>query len=360
MPTTKRSTGPNLSDIAYGARMFIKFGAFFIVFLIVGRVLLNLTVSIYTTLNPPKPPGPTWGFGTLPPITFPTNTATISSYKLETKNGAFPVLATQLPVFFIPIQTIGLLSLDQAKQEAAALGFVFPPEQTLPTVYRWKRTTPLPAVLDIDIVTKNFTMRVDWGSDPGFLSQKNLPPQIFTITNTKEKLAEAGLLAPDIATSEAKVSFLKSLGGGYVPAVSLSEADFLQVDIWRMPIKQRYPILGPDPLKGNARFIFSGKRDSGSNIVEASFMHTPIEYDRFETYGLIPPTTAWQQLQAGKGYVANIDLGISDVIVRDVSLAYFDSDKPQSYLQPVYVFKGDNNFYGYVPAAATPSQSWNR
>lgn len=360
MPIPKKAAGPNLSDIAYGARMFIKFGAFFIVFLIVGRVLLNLSVSIYTRLNPPKPPGPTWGFGTLPAIAFPTSTATVTSYKLETKTGAFPVLVNQLPVFFIPIQTIGLLSLDQAKQEAAALGFVFPPEQTSPTVYRWKRTTPLPAILDIDIVTKNFTMRVDWGSDPAFLSQKSLPPQIFAMTNTREKLAEAGLLSPDIATSEAKVSFLKSLGGSYVPAVSLSEADFLQVDIWRRPIKQQFNILGPNPLKGNAQFIFSGKRDSGSSIIEASFTYSPIEYDRFETYGLISPTTAWQQLQAGKGFVANLDLGINEVVVRNVSLAYFDSDKPQSYLQPIYVFTGDNNFYGYVPAAAVPSQSLNR
>lgn len=360
MPIPHKATGPNLSDIAFGARMFIKFGAFFIVFLIVGRVVLNLTVSIYTKLNPPRPPGPTWGFGTLPPISFPTNTTTITSYKLETKNGAFPILTNQLPVFFIPIQTIGLLSLDQAKQEAAALGFVFPPEQTTPTVYRWKRTTPLPAILDIDIVTKNFTMRVDWGSDPGFLSQKNLPPQIFTITNTRERLAEAGLLTPDIATSEAKVSYLKSLGGSYVPAVSLSEADFLEVNIWRLPIKQQYQILGPNPRKGNVQFIFSGKRDTGSSIVEGSYMYTPIEYDRWETYGLISPTTAWQQLQAGKGYIANVDLGVSDVVVRNLYLAYFDSDKPQSYLQPMYVFTGDNNFYGYVPAAASPSQSLNR
>ena len=38
------------------------------------------------------------GFGTLPAIAFPTNTATIA-VKVGNKTGSFPILTDQLPVF---------------------------------------------------------------------------------------------------------------------------------------------------------------------------------------------------------------------------------------------------------------------
>jgi len=36
-------------------------------------------------------------------------------------------------------------------------------------------------------------------------------------------------------------------------------------------------------------------------------------------------------------------------------MGYFDSVVPQHYMQPVYVFEGDGNFVGYVPAV---SKDW--
>jgi len=33
-----------------------------------------------------------------------------------------------------------------------------------------------------------------------------------------------------------------------------------------------------------------------------------------------------------------------------VYLAYYDSLDPQTYLQPVFVFEGDDDFLAYVPA----------
>ena len=168
-----------------------------------------------------------------------------------------------------------------------------------------------------------------------------------------------------MATSEAKISFLRASSTSYIPAVSLSEADFIQVNIWRSPIRETYSLVRPDPLQGNAHFIFSGSRDTNSSIVQADFTYAPIDYERFETYGLIAPQTAWQTLQAGKGFVAHIDAGVQQATVRNVYLAYYDSDTPQRYLQPVYVFVGDQNFFAYVPAVTVsavvpPNQSSNR
>ena len=57
---------------------------------------------------------------------------------------------------------------------------------------------------------------------------------------------------------------------------------------------------------------------------------------------------AWEYLQTGKGYVAKRTT--PNVTIRKISLAYYESNEPQEFLQPVYVFEGDNGFVAYVPA----------
>jgi hypothetical protein len=357
MATAVGPHAPTLTEIAAFARSFIKYGAIFLAFLIIGRVVLNISVSIYTALNPPKPPGPTNGFGTLPALVFPQSTATVTAYSLQTKSGSLPVLANVLPVYFMPLNKATLVSLDTSKQIAASLGYVFAPEQFSQTIYRWTKTTPLNSTLQIDIVNQSFTLKTDWASDPNFLVGETLPDPTDSQQNARNLLRTANLLDPDIATGEARVTFLKAAGSDYAPAVSQSEADFLRIDIFRLPINQNFPILRPDPTMGAARIIFSGKTDPDLKIVGMNYSHYPIEYDRFETYGLITPAQAWANLQAGQGYVAMVDAGTTNVVVRDVTLAYYDSDEPQNYLQPIYVFTGDNNFFGYVPAVAPLAQT---
>jgi hypothetical protein len=40
-----------------------------------------------------------------------------------------------------------------------------------------------------------------------------------------------------------------------------------------------------------------------------------------------------------------------------LELGYFESFAPQEYYQPIYIFKGDNNFIAYVEAVAPPTQA---
>ncbi len=360
MATAQTPSAPTLTDAAFFARLFIKYGAFFLAFLIVGRVVLNISASVWTVLNPPKPPGPTNGFGTLPALIFPASDYQITSYSLQTKNNGFPVLENQLPVYFMPISKATLFSLDQSKQVASSLGYVFAPEQLGATQYQWKRTTPLTSTLIMDIVNRNFTLTVDWASDPNFLTTKNVPAAPNAQSEAKNILRTANLLTPDVATAEARPTYLKAAGTEFTPAISQSEADFIQIDQFRLPIQGKFPILRFDPTYGAARIVFSGNPARDKKIVSMNYLHFPVEYEQFETYRLITPAEAWAQLQAGKGFVALADEGTTDAIVRNVGLAYYDSETPQNYLQPMYVFSGDNNFYAYVPAVAPLAVTTNR
>lgn len=357
MPNAAAPKALNLTDVAHFARIFIKYSAFFIAFLIIGRVLLNIATTVYLAINPPKPPGPTNGFGTLPPLVFPAPTTSITSYSLQTKSGGFPVLENQMRVYFMPLGKVTLFSLDQSKQIAASLGYVFAPEQFSSVDYRWKKTAPIPSTLEITIVNQTSTLTADWASNPNFLSRKTIPSAVNAQQDAKNILRTAGLLSPDIATGEARVTFLKAVGTEYAPAVSQSEADFVRVDVFRVPIMLRYPILRYDPTLGNVRIIFSGSQQKDEKIVGMNYFHNPVEYEGFETYRLTTPADAWAQLQAGRGHVALVDPGTTEAVVRNVSLAYYDSEASQNYLQPIYVFTGDNNFFAYVQAVAPITQS---
>lgn len=187
-------TGPTLSDIAYVSRLALKYGSIFLVVFMVGRILLNASIALYKQMNPAKPPPPTLGFGTLPAPDFGENLATPKEYQLQTVTGGLPSFPNQAKVFFMPDERASLLAVDHAKKQAAALGFVFPYEQVSQTLLRWRKTTPIASMLEIDIVTGDVNMKVDWSGDPAFLLQKNLPEEDSAKQLAKSTLIQAGLL----------------------------------------------------------------------------------------------------------------------------------------------------------------------
>ena len=68
------------------------------------------------------------------------------------------------------------------------------------------------------------------------------------------------------------------------------------------------------------------------------------------TYPIKTAQKAFRELQTRQGFIVNVGNNQQIITVRKASLAYFDSLEPQQYLQPIYVFSGDNGFQAYVRA----------
>ena len=88
-------------------------------------------------------------------------------------------------------------------------------------------------------------------------------------------------------------------------------------------------------------------------MIQFAYTYWPIDYQTSATYALKTTQQAWNELQSGGGYIARYPTNSSVAMVRSVSLAYYDSFDPQTYLQPIFVFEGDNEFLGYVPAVSS-------
>lgn len=349
--SSSNSTGPTMTELTFLGRQAVKFGAILLVVLIVGRTVLSTSISVWRALNPEPPPPPTVGFGILPEITFPTQAATArpTSYRLETPTGGLPQFGDRAQVFFMPKSTLGLFADQGARQVAASYDFVFEPEVLSTRIYRWKKSQPLDTTLQIDIQTNQLQLTTNFLSRPDLIGAGTLPDEFTAVSDVKNFLRQGGLLAADIATSAGKVTYLRTAGAELIEAASYSDADFVQVDIQRNPINGFYEFYTPKGFEGIISAILGGSQSSQESIVQLYYNYQPVEYDQAHTYPLRSTQEAWQELQTGGGFVA--DKGSDEAaIVRRVFLGYYDSFDEQSYLQPIYVFQGDNGFLGYAPA----------
>lgn len=344
-------TGISLSEFAYVGRQVVKIGAIVLVVMIIGRTLLTAAINYYKAVNPPPPPAPTVGFGILPAIAFPAqgDADRPTSYRLETATGGFPKFADQAKVFLKMRSAPSLLDDEQTKAIAANFGFVFAPSTLDNKTYRFTKAQPVAAAMDINIVTKDFSLTTDYQTRPELLAENQLPDQIQATSLVKSALSSADILPSDVATASSQVTFLKLGGSQLAPAVSLSDADVLSVSLSRSPIDARYPVYTPNKNQGNILAILIGSLSGSNAIVAMQYNYQPIDYTQVQTYPLRDVQLAWKLLQAGEGYIAN--KGEGDVAtIRTVGLGYYDGFIEEDYLQPIYVFEGDGGFMGYVPA----------
>jgi len=345
------NAGANLTQVSYLGRQGIKFAAITLIVLIVGRVFLTAVVGFWISTHPPAPPPPTVGFGRIPSLNFPSKTdqEKPSMYQLQTSTGDLPVFKDRAKVFLMMKSSPSLLADQRAKEIAANFGFVFQPTALNDRTYRWTKSAPLNATLNMDVQNFSFSLTTNYLSKPELLAQRNLPDELQAVDLVKNFISSGEPLGEDISTSSGKVSYLKAFGGDVSPAVSFSDADFLKVDLDRSSVDDAWQIYTPNGLDGIIHAVISGSFSGKDQIMELNNNYHQVDYTQVETYPLRAVNNAWQTLQAGEGYIAQ--KGTSETaVIRNVTLGYYDDDKEQEYFQPIFVFSGDDGFIGYVQA----------
>lgn len=342
----------SLSHVTASGRKFVIWGGIALVVLILGRSLLAFAVETYKTLNPPPTPAPTLGFGILPPPAFPSQLSEDhpTAFEIGTVGNNLPNFGTQARVFFVPSQVPTLTALDYAKEKAAALGFLLSPEKVTNDVYRWRRSAPLPASLELNILNTWLEMDVDWASSVTLLEQRGIPSYEGARSRSRELIRQAGIIENDIATAEPELRYYRALAGELRQVGSASEADFVRADFWRVgPFG--LPTITSNRDQGVVSVLFSGSQTQGESVLQFTSRYLPVDWTTSHTYPLISGPQAFELLQAGEGYVTTpLPKGKSKAIIRSLRLGYYEPNVPQAYYQPVYIFDGDDSFQAIVPA----------
>ncbi len=346
----------SLTQTAYFARRTINWTIIAVVAYILIRIFWSIFISVFLLIFPPKAPPPNHVFDKLPVLVFPLQ-ATPSAkltFQLQTIEGTVPKASPSATVYFMPKTAPNLLGLNKAQDFAKGFNFDPTPVQENKNIYRFNDAELPLRRLRYDIVSNNFIIRYAFDQDPSVFAGKNLPLPETGTTEALNLLASHTLYPEDLAGGTNEILFLKLNGTQLVGTTSLSQADAERIDFFRKPIGNT-PVLTPFADQAPVSIIFSGSPDAKKRIIQFAYTFWPIDYQTTATYALKTSEQAWEELQSGKGYIVRYPTNGTVAVVRNIYLAYYDSFDPQTYLQPIFVFDGDNGFRAYVPAV---SSSW--
>lgn len=344
----------SLTITAYHTRRAINVGILILIAYIILRLSWGIFAAIWLMIFPPPPTPANHAFGKLPAIKFPISSGSADlRFRLETVEGYVPPASESAMVFFMPKNPANLLALTNAKEFAKQMEFTDEPVETSKYLYNFiDPQNPLRQML-YDIVSKNFTLRYLYQQDPSLFTERDVPLPSTALMESQGLLQNFQLYPKDIANGSTNIQYLKFVGDSLVPTTSHSQADAIQIDYFRGPIADT-DIFYPNPQQGPITFLYSGSNNSKKKLLELTYNYWPVDPETNATYTLKTSTQAWQELQSGTGYVASYPKGErKDVTVRKIYLGYYDSLDSQTYLQPIFVFEGDNGFVAYIPAVVS-------
>lgn len=337
-----------LTEISTLSRRVIKFGTASLIFLMILPVLTRAAKLVWYKYHPPPVPPPTVAYGKIPAIIFPqTGGGKRPEIVLETITGGFPRFQDRANVYPVAINKSRLLTLERYRQKARAFEITNEPVQINDRTYRFIHPT-LPITLEVDLITNLITYKYDWTTDMDLLQTGEVPKGNEAIIEARGFFGRIGLLADDLAQGTATYKYLVATGSALVPATDPADADFVRVDLFRADKdKIRVVTAGGDTSPVYA--LISTANRAGTKIVQANYQYSQlVEGTNTATYPLKPVESAWNELTSGGGFIVRSVM--PKEYVRKATLAYYESNEPQAYLQPVYVFEGDAGFTAYVSA----------
>ena len=342
----------NLTEMSIGFRKFILYLLYAFIGYLVLKVLISFGVQYWKMTHPPVLPPPNMKFNKLPKPIFSIG-ATQSAgliFTLENIEGKPPESTDAGRVYAMPKKLPTLLSPDRALKFASKIDFTKEPNTVSSTMYYFTDPRDDKRTLSLDIVNMNFQLKYDYQKTPEIFTEGQINTKEQPVEDVSNYIRSNGLFDESIAKGKITTELLtyEPSEKTFREASSLSAANTVRVNFFRQDL-DGWKILPPEFSKSyNYALYTPGKK---IQVIELFYTFWPIAFDDFGTYPLISAASAWEELIGGKATVVNFGGNSRDnIVIRNIYLAYYDSENPQMYLQPIFVFEGDNNFVAYLPA----------
>jgi hypothetical protein len=309
--------------------------------------LMGAAIAAYRLANPPYTP-PDVKFGLLPKTVFPEKTFVKKNFTAQLPNDMLPKFKDQAKIYVIVRPDNTFLALDQDTNTAKDMGFVTKPTEIRYGVYEFKNSS-LNQTLTMNVLDGSFQMKYPYESDQMLLNPEDMPTNEEAVSIAKSYLESANKYQTDLEAGINKISYWKIGFDGLKSVSSLSEANIVRVDFFRKNLEGDVKIISSDINSASVSVLVTGAQVEGKKIVDISYKYANIDRELFSTYPIMTAEEAWADLQAGNYWPAS-DVEGTSVTIRKMYLAYFEPISLTNYLQPIFVFEGDNNFVAYVPA----------
>ena len=325
----------------------------FLVAVIIIRFISGLAITFYRSTHQPPPEAPNVAFGKLAKPNFVNNYETTKgfSFILQNIEGKPPETTPSGRVYAMPKKSYSFESGEKAKELARKLGFEGEPR--IDNVFYYFSNFKDPNLsLFIDSTHMNFQLKYNYINNPEIFNLGRISSNeeatdkvrnYLVYSNVVDESAVSGLVTTEFLVYDGRLQKL-------VPATSLSTAQAVRINYFRPEVAGMKVLTDEFKRSYNYAIYAPTPGTEAKNIIEISYYFWPVTLDNPATYPIISGEEAYQALLDGKATVINKGKNSDSISIRNVYTAYYDSKDPQNFLQPVFVFEGDNDFAAYYPA----------
>lgn len=323
----------------------ILFSLVFLVFFYALKLLL-----IYSESNKPKPVyiNPIFGQISRPVIKEATTSAEYN-YTLDTIEGQ-PITATQsAKIYYLPPTNPRFGYKEKVYLMAKTLGFDTEviKHKLVDKIYLFSDDIQS---LKVDITNFNFNYEYKLSSGSSLFENTIIPPKNQIEEKATEFFRTIGRYPEELAQGKTNIIYhhYNSLENKLFVTERTQDANVVEVDYYRPDIED-YPVIPPKYFNSQNYVIMVFNQDS-YKIIKAEINFFEKSNEQIGLYPVKMGDEAWKELKSGKGMVFYNKPENKDILIKKMLYGYLDPKEYQDYLQPVYVFLGDNDFIGYVPA----------
>lgn len=346
--------------------------------LIALRVVI-VVVGLVFPETPPEPEKPVYeaAFGKIPPLIVDISQIQLANNytaQLDVLQESLPTEPQVAPIYPILKAPYGFLSEDRAKELASAFSLKDEPTKASAVELLWRAPNQ---ALTVNVQNLNFLYQYKYNLDPSvfvpgiFTNQSDL---IKTATELQGAYNIYGAYANDISQTTPKVWLLKYQNQKLQPVTRIAEASAARVDFSRNSVvigQSNYPFVSPDYIGSITNTLFA-LRNNQLGPIEVKFILWRYRTDQGSNYPMVSSQIAWENIQLDPSkftvYLGNLALGpldrntsipvVSSIVVKQVYFAYYNTEREQDYIQPVWVFigkatlatGGNLDWVAYVPA----------
>ncbi len=338
-----------LTELSFYSRKFAPFGVLALLILFIVYYLIKLLLlSVHPTTTTPLFIDPVFG-GIKRPFIKETKTSGGLNYTLDTIEGK-PTSATEsAEVYFLP--TLSTRFGYREKIYLMAKSFGFDTQVTKHKLVGKEATfKDSNQTLTINITSFNFTYKYNFEKDPKIFENVVTPDKKTSETKATNFLSEVGRYPTELTKGKTNTVLISYSPNSRQMRVveQAGAANISEVDFYR-PDPGEYPIVSPTYFNSQ-NYVMMVFYQSDFKIIRAQVMFHEKSETQVGTYPLKSADLAWEGLRSGQGWAIQNPQKLKDIVIKKMFLGYLDPEEYQEYLQPVYVFLGEENFVGYVPA----------
>lgn len=347
-----------LPYVAENIKSVIKWSAIVAAGIAALWILWLILIFLFNILFPTPTNVPDYAFGSIrKPFTY-NSTLAAKIFSLDTPGGKIDDSVKILPVYAIPVNQGEFASLDNARTKARSGGLDSEPSQISETEWRWTNTRNPNKSLRFDIVTNNFVYHYDWVTDTTSLDGVFKTTEKLIIEKARSYLNSFKSLQNDLKKGSTRVTYFKISGNDRRQVGSFSEANAAKVEIFRNNVDGKFFLAETDPSLAEVNVLISPASNTEKQLLEINYKYWSYDTAQVGTYQIRSGMEAYTDLTSGNAFVVTgAKQNFDSVSIQKVSLAYFNPNIDQRYLQPIFIFTGsgsingaNQDFVAYVPA----------